>query len=93
MMRFFQATMRRMPEILTAFAVIFYVTTVFIAIVSGNEFSDAMGMPIPAEIKLKAFLIVFVQPIVPAVVTLFGAALLWRVDKCIANGFGKGVSE
>ncbi|MEI9850081.1 MAG: hypothetical protein WDN24_03485 [Sphingomonas sp.] len=90
MSRPFTAIMRVLPQIMTAFAASFYLATVLVSIAVGNEFSDSFSQAVPPEYRLKSFLIVFVQPLTSVMIILFGAGLLWRLDRLIAGPAKEG---
>ncbi|MCW3847832.1 hypothetical protein OF829_11330 [Sphingomonas sp. LB-2] len=81
----FDIVMRRMPQIMTVLAVVYYVATVTVSLTMGDELNRNFGDAVPPEFRLRAFMIIFVQPLVSATILLFGAALLWRIDRWIAN--------
>ena len=73
-------TMRNAPQIMMAFALLYYVGNVvtLITVDQGmNVFTQDMTS---TAVRLRTILLVLVNPLVPAMVMLFGAAILWRGD-------------
>jgi len=91
-MTLFDRLMRATPRIMTGVAVLFYLGSVITAIAAGQEVFLLGRGDLAAVVKARAFVLVFVQPMVPALLLLFGAALLWRVDLWLGRG-GEGGAE
>jgi len=91
-MTLFDRIMRATPKIMTGVAVLFYLGSVITALAAGQEIFLLGRGDLPAVLKARTFVLVFVQPMVPALLLLFGAALLWRIDLWLRRG-GEGVGE
>ncbi|MEO5866198.1 MAG: hypothetical protein ABIS14_04485 [Sphingomonas sp.] len=80
MNRAFIWTMRHAPQLLLVAAILVYLSEVIIVVVAGQQM-DALRMDAtPFFSKAEAVVYMFVKPMVPALILLFGAAFLWRLD-------------
>ena len=81
-MTLFDRLMRVMPMIMTGFALFYYVLTVVITLWAGHKYANDLGMEtLPSSEKFNLILVVFIKPLTSVLALLFGAALLWRLDK------------
>jgi uncharacterized protein (DUF486 family) len=86
--------MRRAPEILFVVSILFLVGSTVFALLSAQETMQlANDMPLPISVRIAWFIKVFVTPLAPAALPLFGAGILWRMDRRAAPSATAEVAE
>jgi hypothetical protein len=78
-------TMRHTPRIMMAVALLYYVGSVIRLIVADQEMNVFANDMMSTGVRLRTIFLVLVNPMIPALVMLFGAAILWRWDIYVAR--------
>ena len=77
----FDWLMRRMPQIMVVCAVLFYLSSVISSVAANEAIRSLTDDYVPVVAKLRAVVLIFFQPLVPALLLAAGAAALWRFDR------------
>jgi hypothetical protein len=77
----FEKLMRKMPQIITVVAIFFYVASVIITIADAEALRSLSDNFVPVTAKARAVILIFFQPMIPALLLGAAAAALWRFDR------------